>query len=458
MAQHYDLGVVGSGSAGRWAAILGASQGLRTAVIEGANLGGSCFHRGSYAVRALLGCARQFRERLKSGRFGNRLDLLKVTLNDWMTAQRMVTMRLVDDLRAELERLNVDVISGQGKFLDNRTLQVMDKRGLTSTIAADNIIIATGSRPDFQDSSCPRVVNSDQILRTTALPERLVIIGAGYIGCEFASIYRTLGSEVTLIEKANRVLPGWEPEAADRVAEALEMRGVNIVRNHQVALDEIRESGTDIVVRGQGGQTVDADAALVATGRRPNSEGLGLQALGIDDSSALPVDAHMRLPNPGLYAVGDVTGMSFLDSTAFSQANVAVNTILGHESRYDPRWAPRCIHTEPPVASVGWTEDEASSSGIEFKVVSESMRLVSDDDRSVIDPAPTFLKAIADSRSRWLLGCLVVGDHAGVIANIASIAIRLQTPIDQLREIPLAQPSAADALMATLRKIGLGSC
>jgi dihydrolipoamide dehydrogenase len=453
MAQHYDLGVIGSGSAGRWAAVLGARQGLRTVVIEGANLGGSCFHRGSYAVRALLGCARQFRERLKSGRFGNRFDLLKVTLNDWMTAQRMVTMRLVDDLQAELQRLNVDIMRGHGEFLDDRTLQVIDERGLKSSVAADNIIVATGSRPDFQDSSRPRMVNSDGLLRTSALPERLVIIGAGYIGCEFASIYRTLGSEVMLIEKANQVLPGWEPEAADRVAEALETRGVNIVRNHQIALHEIRESETNIFVPGQGGQAVDADVVLVATGRRPNSEGLGLKALGIDDSSALEVDANMRLPKPNLYAVGDVTGISFLDSTAFSQANIAINSILGHEGRYDPRSIPRCIHTEPAVASVGWAENEASRNGIEFNVVSESMRLVSDDDRSVIDPVPTFLKAIVDSRSRKLLGCLVVGDHAAVIANIASIAIRLETPIDQFRDIPLAQPSAADALMATLRKI-----
>jgi len=453
MAQHYDLGVIGSGSAGRWAALLGARRGLRTVIMEGASIGGSSFHRGSYAIRALLGSARQFRERLKSGRFGNRVDLLKVTLNDWMKAQRMVTGRLVDDFRAELQRLNVDLIRGRGEFRDDRTLQVTDERGLKSTLEAGNIIVATGSRPDFQDSSRARMVNSDALLRTSALPERLVIIGAGYIGCEFASIYRTLGSEVTLIEKENQVLPGWEPEAADRVAEALEMRGVNILRNQQVALQEIRERETDILVVSQGGQTVDADVALVATGRRPNSEGLGLKALGIDDSSALGVDANMRLPSPGLYAVGDVTGISFLDSTAFSQANVAINSILGQESRYDPQWIPRCIHTEPAIASVGWAEDEATRSGIEFNVVSESMRLVSDDDRSVVDPAPTFLKAIVDSRSRRLLGCLVVGDHAAVIANIASIAIRLETPIDQFRDIPLAQPSAADALMATLRKI-----
>src|SRR6516165_3421480 len=273
MGRHYELAVIGSGSGGREAALLGAGKGLRTAIIERAEVGGSCFHRGSYAVRTLQGCARQFRDSWKSGRFGNQIDSLKTTLSDWMVAQRNVTARLIDDFRAQLERLNVDLSRGHGEFLNDRTVQVIGAQGSESTITADNFIIATGSRPDFQDNSRPRMMNSDGLLRISALPSRFVIVGGGYIGCEFASIYRTLGAEVTLIEKANRVLPGWEPEAADRVAEALEMRGVNIVRNHQVALVEIRESGTDIVVRGQGGQTVDADAALVATGRRPNSEG-----------------------------------------------------------------------------------------------------------------------------------------------------------------------------------------
>ncbi|MGA8658916.1 MAG: NAD(P)/FAD-dependent oxidoreductase [Chthoniobacterales bacterium] len=453
MAQHYELAVIGSGSGGREAALLGARKGLRTALVEREELGGTCFHRGCYAVRALQACARQFRDSWKSGRFGNKLDLQRVTLNDWMTAQRMVTLRLVDNFRAELERLNIDLIRGHGQFLDHRTLQVIDEHALKSTITANNVIVATGSRPAFHDSSHPRMMNSDELLRINTLPERLAIIGAGYVGCEFASIYRTLGSEVTLIEKADRVLPGWESEAAARVAEALEMRGVNIMRNHEVALGEIEESETGLRIPGHGGEAVDADLALVATGRRPNSEGLDLKALGVDDTSTLQVDHCMRLTHPDLYAVGDVTGISLLDSTAFSQANVAINSILGRESRFDHRWTPRCIHTQPPVAAVGWTEEEAASNGIECTVVSDSMRLASDDERSVVDPEPTFLKAIVDSHSRNLLGCLVVGDHAAVIANIASIAIRLKTPIDQLREIPLAQPSAADALVATLRKI-----
>jgi dihydrolipoamide dehydrogenase len=453
MAQHYDMAVIGSGSGGREAALLGARQGLRVAIIERGSLGGACFHRGSYAVRALQGCARQFRDRWKSGRFGNKVDLLKETLKDWMAVQRMVTLRLVDSFRADLQRLNVDLIHGHGEFLDDRTLRIIDEHGLISTITAENIVVATGSRPDFQDNSRPRVMNSDELLTVSALPERLVIIGAGYVGCEFASIYRTLGSEVTLIEKANRILPGWEAEAADRVAEAFEMRGVNVMRNSEVAFREIVENETGVRVRCQTGQPVDADVVLVATGRVPNLRGLGLVALGIDDSSSLKVDTRMRLSHPRLYAVGDVTGLSLLDSTAFSQANVAINSIVGRESRYDAPRVPRCIHTQPPIAAVGLPEDEAIKNGIEVNVVSSSMRLTSDDDRTVIDPEPTFLKAVVDARSRNLLGCLVVGDHAAVIANVAAIAIHLKTPIQQLCDIPLAQPSAADALMATLRKL-----
>jgi len=451
MAQHYELAVIGSGSGGREAALLGAQKGLRTALIERAGIGGSCFHRGCYAVRTLQACARQFRDSWKSGRFGNRIDLLETTLSDWMTAQRNVAARLVDNFRAQLERLNVDLIHGHGEFLDHRTLRVTGAQG--SIITADNFIIATGSRPDFRHSSHPRMTNSDGLLRISTLPSRFAVVGAGYIGCEFASIYRTLGSEVTLIEKANRVLPGWEPEAGDRVAEALEIRGVKIVLNHEVAFNEIEESEPGIRIPGHRGADVDADLVLMATGRRPNSEELGLKALGIDDSSALQVDQRMRVASPGPYAVGDVTGISLLDSTAFAQASVAVHSILGQETSFEQRWAPRCIHTQPTVATVGWTEEEAASKSIEFAIASDSMRLASDDERSVVDPEPTFVKAIIDSRTRNLLGCLVVGDHAAVIANIASIAIRLKAPVDQLRETPLAQPSAADALMAVLRKL-----
>jgi dihydrolipoamide dehydrogenase len=287
----------------------------------------------------------------------------------------------------------------------------------------------------------------------TTCPGRLAIIGGGHIGCEFASIYRALGSEVTLIERENRVLSGWEPEAAERVTETLQTRGVVLRLNCDVSLDQIvtDENGVHIALSAE--ESIDVDLVLLATGRQPNSARLGLQGLGIDDTSFLSVDTHMRLPRPSLYAIGDVNGISLLDSTAFAPANVAVRHIMGHSTEFDYRWVPRCIHTDPCIASVGRTEEEAKSEDIEYLTASDTIFLVSDNPRSIIDPEPTFLKVIIDSKSHYLLGCLVAGDHAPAIANTAAIALRSRTSVDQLREVGLIQPSATEALLATLRKL-----
>jgi len=451
--RHYQLAVIGSGSGGREATLLAARKGLRTALIEGDKIGGACFHSGCYAVLALQACAHQYRDSVKSGRFGNKVDLLKATLYDWMMTQSKVSSRLADGFQAELNALNVDLHRGYGELLDNRTIQVIGARGSQMTLTTDNVIVATGSRPDFHASAKPRVVNSDELLRIPSLPGGLVIIGAGHIGCEFASIYRTLGCAVTLIEKESRILPGWEAEAGERVARSLAMQGVTILLDCNISLDQIGATENGVCIHGLGERLVEADLVLMATGRKPNSVGLGLGALGIDDGSFLKVDEQMRLPAPGLYAVGDVNGISLLDSTACSQASVAIDSILGGKSRFDQRWVPRCVHTEPTVAAVGWAQQDAEAQGIEFLAVSDTVHLISDDERSVVEPEPIFLKVIVDSNTWHLLGCLVVGDHASAIANVAAIAIETGLTIKKLREMPLTQSSALEALMATLRKL-----
>ena len=450
---HYQLAVIGSGSGGREATLLAARAGLKTALVEADKIGGACYHSGCYAVLALQACAHQFRESLRSGRFGNKIDLLKATLYDWMTTQSKVSSRLADSFRADLQGLNVDLHPGYGELLDNRTVQVTGTKGSRLTITADNIIVATGSRPDFHASANPKVVNSDELLRLFSLPGHLVIVGAGYIGCEFASIYRTLGCAVTLIEKENRVLPGWEAEAGERVAQALAMQGVAILLNQNLSFDQIALNGNGVSLRGLGEKTVQADLVVMATARRPNSGGIGLGALGINDGTFLKVDKQMRLRIPGLYAVGDVNGISLLDSTAFSQAGIAIDSILGHERRVDRRSTPRCLHTEPPVAAVGWNHRDAEAQGVEYLAISDTVQLVSEQGRSIIEPEPTFLKAIVDAHTRQLLGCLVVGEQAAVIANSAAIAIESGLSVSKLCGIPLTHPSALQALMATFGKL-----
>jgi dihydrolipoamide dehydrogenase len=317
--------------------------------------------------------------------------------------------------------------------------------------------VATGSRPEFYGSSEPRLVNSEELLRMPTLPKRLVIVGGGYVGCEFASIYRTLGCAVTVVEKESRLLPGWESEAGERVAQALVAQDVTILLNQEFHLDRVERDGDALCFHPLGESVVKGDLMLMATGRKPNARGIGLSALGIDDSSFLKVDEQMQLQAPGLYAVGDVNGISCLDSTAFVQASVAINSILGQESRFNRRWTPRCVHTEPAVAAVGWTQQEAEAEGIEYLAVCDTTHLVSDSERSLVEPEPTFLKVIVDPHNWHLLGCLVVGDHASTIVNSATIAMESGLSVKNLREIPLAQPSAMEALMAMLRKLDEGT-
>jgi dihydrolipoamide dehydrogenase len=451
--KRYQLVVIGSGSAGREATLLAAGKGLRTALIEKDRIGGVAFHSGCYAVSGLLGCARQFRDTLKGERFGNEADLLRATLQKWRIAQSNASMRLAQEFEAELKQLNVDVYLGHAELVTDQIVQIVRASGSRIAICADNIIVATGSRPDFSDGPDPRLVSSDALLRMTMPPRHLAVIGGGHIGCEFASIYRTLGSEVTLFERESRVLSGWETEAAERVTETLQTRSVVLRLNCEVSIDQIATGAKGDRILEIDSQSIDADRVLVATGRRPNSSGLGLEALGIDDTSFLRVDAHMRLPRPGLYAVGDVNGLSLLDSTAFAQANAAIGSIMGHSTRFDYRWIPRCIHTDPCIAAVGWTQEEAEAEGIACVAASDTIFLVSDNPRSIIDPEPTFLKIIIDAKSRRLLGCLVAGDHAPVIVNTATIALRSGINLDSLRELGLTQPSAMEALMSTLRKL-----
>jgi dihydrolipoamide dehydrogenase len=450
----YQVAVIGSGSGGREAALLAAQKGLRTAIVERAQVGGTSFYRGSYAVQALQGCARQFRDSWRSGRFGNQTDLLKATLHDWIVAQAQVSSRLANSLRRELQQLNVDLHVGHGEFIDQQTIQIVDSHGSKRTIAADNIVIATGSRPEFYGSSTPRMVNSEELLRITTLPKSLVVIGAGYIGCEFASIYRTLGSHITLIERKERVLPRWEPEAGGRVEEALRERGVRVILNHEVSFPLAQTTETQVFVEGPEGAMIEADLVLVATGRKPNTENLRLDLVGIESGSFLKVDSQMRVQG-NIYAVGDVNGIDMLDSTAFSQANVAIQSILGRESAYDRLWIPCCVHTDPCLASVGWSENEASAARMEYLVVSDQISAASDSKQSVVDPEQTFIKIIIDAKTHHLLGCLVAGDHAPVIVNIAAIAMKAGLTVEQLCEMPLVQPSASEALIGTLRKLRL---
>ena len=451
MNHHYQLIVIGSGSGGKDAAILGARTGLRVLLVEKDNLGGTCFHRGCYSIRTLRACATHYQEVEKSSRLGLSVDLLETGWADWIATQRRVSKRLAEDLGRSLEGLGVQIRFGTAKLVTPNEVEISLPNGTRDRVSGQNIIIATGSRPAFSGAENSKILNSDQMLKNVAIPEHLLIIGGGYIGCEFASIYRTLGARVTLVEEKENLLPSWDAVAGEQIRHTLEAQGVIIKLNEKTDLP-LPETWTERpVLELRDGTIASPGLTLIATGRKPNVEELGLESIGIAADGFIAVNEKMQTAQPHIFAIGDVNGLALLDSVAFAQARVAIETIVGKEARFDLHWVPRCVYTDPPFASAGWTEKEAVAAGHDVEVLAETVRLVTDDDRSVVDPQPIKIRLVVQPETRTLLGCQVVGAKAAEIVNLAATAFRTGLSVTQLADLTMVHPSASEALVRCLQ-------
>ena len=446
----YEIAVIGSGSAGKEAALLAAQQGRRVVVIEKETLGGTCFHRGCFAIRTLRACADAFHSRLLASRYGIDLDQTQVKTTGWAKVRRRVSSQLADQLSEQFQRANVSIRFGRATFLDDKSLRLFDAYGRWTELTAEQIVIATGSRPRFFAPAETHVLNSDQLLQITEIPGHLLIIGGGYVGCEFASIFRALGSLVTLVEKQPRLLPDWDESASAHLLQSLRQAGVNVLLGEEVDMERIpRKPGVALQVE-VGDVTVKPDLLLIATGRTSNVEDLGLEALSIQAGPFVEVDQNMRTSCPSIYAIGDVNGLSMLDSTALAQAETAIGAIGGKQTYFVPPWTPRCLYTSPQLAAVGWMEQEATDAGLDILVRSETTELLADEELKVLDPYPTKIKVVLDARTKKVLGCLAIGDRAVDVVNLCSMMFRLETRPDQLKRCRFVHPSPAEALQRCL--------
>ena len=340
-----------------------ARNGLRVVLVESDGLGGTSFHRGYYSVRAFRACVEVARDRSKK-LVGPETRPFQTDLPDWVSAQGRLSGRLARELQDALVKAGIDVLFGHASLVDANTIRVKSRSEEPEVLHADYIVVATGSRPAFDgDTLGPKFVNIDQLLRRADLPERLLIVGGGYIGCEMASIFRSLGSAVTLIEKG-RLLAGWDELISGSIARSLHSSGVHLHFGQELDLQHPGGTSEEPSFPVEGGLSVSADLVLVATGRKPNVEDLGLENLKVQTTPFIRVDEFLRTSLPNVFAVGDVNGLGLMDSMAVAQARVAVGAILGKKSRFSQRWVPRCVHTDPQIASVGWTEEEAARAGL----------------------------------------------------------------------------------------------
>ena len=456
MNNRYQVAVIGAGSGGREAALVAAQNGLRVVLIERHTLGGTCLHSGFYCLRALRACAETAKDRSRGSNSGFEAVEAETRLPDWITTQRRVSSRLTQAWNHQLERAGVKIIFGRATLIETGRIGLATTHGEPEFIESDYIILATGSRPEFDaHPSSSRLVNSAELLMRSDLPRRLLVVGGGYIGCEFASIFRSLGSSVTLVEKSGRLLPTWDEAVGDFIAEAMRLAGIELHLGFALDLNHSQQSSEQPAFILGDGARITPDLVLAATGRKPNVEDLGLAVMDIVATPFIRVDEQMRTSCDRVFAVGDVNGLTLLDSAAVAQARVAVDTILGKDAGFSARWIPRCIHTDPGAASIGWNEDEAGRAGLDVITHNQRFRLVTDDERTVLSPADTMLKILLQAESRQILGVHVVGHQAAEIVNFVSVAIRSELTLEELLQVPLVHPSTAEAIQECAKGLGI---
>jgi pyruvate/2-oxoglutarate dehydrogenase complex dihydrolipoamide dehydrogenase (E3) component len=451
MSYQYQVIVIGSGSAGKEASLTAAKAGLRTLLVEEGDLGGTSFHRGSYAVRALRACATYFKRTEKAPKAGTSLDLIGTSWTDWLTAQRRSSSRLSVEFSQAIDREKVHLQFGRARLNGPNEVTVDDPRGVRQRVTAHHIVLATGSRPSSPSQPEVGVFNSDHLLRQPTAAQHLFVVGGGYIGCELASIYRDLGSRVTIAEAQSRLLPNWDSIAGEQFRNVLLASGVEVLLNEPIELPP-QITANQPSYKLSTGTVIQPDVTLVATGRKPNSDNVSLESIGLTSGAWIPVNTQMQTPIESVYAVGDVTGISLLDSVATAQASVAVETILGKPARFDKRWFSQFLHTEPPIASIGWTEEEARTAGLQFESLSWDGSLFTDDDFTTVEREQMAIKCLVHPEAANILGCIAVGSRAAEVINLVSMAIRNGQTAREIASLPAVHPSATEALVQILRK------
>jgi dihydrolipoamide dehydrogenase len=453
--KHYQLAIVGSGSGGREAALVAAKEGLKVLLVEKDTLGGTCLHHGCYPIRALRACAEVTKDRQQHAKYGLENAGTPTGLEKWLTVQRRISARLTQEVNNQLEKAGVSVRFANASLTAPNQLHIASSQGEADQIKADYVVVATGSRPSFdQFRPGSRYVNSDGLLARTEIPDHLFIVGGGYIGCEFASIFRSLGSIVTLVEKEDRLLPNWDVSLGEYLEVCLHSAGVNIQLEYEMDLPIPGELLEEPELTLRTGTRISPDLVLLATGRKPNVENLGLENLGIETSPFVAVNEQLQTNCPSVFAIGDINGLSLLDSAAVVQARIAIGAILGRKERFSARWIPRCIHTDPPIASIGWNEEDAARAGLNVISHSQTFRLVTDDERTVVNPLPTLVKILLQAESRQILGVHVAGTAAAEIVNLGSMAVRAGFTLDQVLQVPLVHPSATEVFQECANGLG----
>lgn len=447
---HKDLIIIGSGPGGYVAAIRAAQLGMKVAVVEkDAKFGGTCLHRGCIPTKALLHTAEVLDQSREAGKFG--VDVADVHL-DFAGAQKYKS-GVVDKNAKGIEFLfrknGVIGIQGRGRLEADNVVVVEGPDG-TARYRSEYVMLATGSVPrelPFAKSDGDKILNSDHILELDQVPGSLAVLGAGAVGVEFASIYSSFGSGVVIIEMEDRLLPIEDPELSKELEKALRKRNIRSLSGAKLEAVDETERGLSLKVTRDGREeTLEVDKLLVAVGRAPVTEGLGLEELGVElDRGFVQIDECMRTSVPNLYAIGDIVPTQQLAHVASAEGILAVEHMAGEDPQpinYDH--VPSCTYCDPEVASVGLTDQVARDRGYDVEVGKFPFSALAK--AAILGETAGFVKVVRETRYDQVLGVQMIGPHVTDLIAEAGLALRTETTTEEIIRTIHAHPTLAEGV------------
>jgi len=447
-----DVTVIGSGPGGYVAAIRAAQLGLKTALVEKwPALGGTCLHVGCIPTKALLHSAEILETARDAARFGVKTGDVKLDLEATHKHKTDAVRRQARGVDYLMKKNGIAVVAGHGRLKGPGKVEVAGKDGAKQTIATKNVILATGSVPKLLPGlkvDSTRVVTSTEALALEFVPKTFMILGAGAVGVEFASIYSRFGSAVTLVEMLPRVLPLEDEDSSAELHRSFRKRGIDVRVATRVENVKVLDKGVEVQVQSEKGgkETLKADVLLVAIGRKPVTEDLGLEGTRVElERGFVKVDARMRTGEPSVYAIGDLLPTPALAHVASHEGIVAAEAIAGRDPspiNYDQ--IPSCTYSEPEVASIGLTEQAARARGHKVRVGRFPFSAIAK--ASIQGTTEGFVKLVGAEAYDELLGIHIVGPKATELIGEGGLALRLESTVEDLYHAIHAHPTLSEAI------------
>lgn len=452
------VAVIGGGPGGYVAAIKAAMLGAEVTVIEKRKVGGTCLNVGCIPTKALLASSSLISSIKEAKDFGIHINgEVESNFDDIMNRKNKVVSQLISGIEFLFEKRGIKLVNGFGKLVDTNKIEVNKEDGSKELVEADKIILANGSQPVILPMfpyDGDKIITSDEALNLKDIPKSLLIVGGGVIGCEFGQFFRALGTEVTIVEMFDQLLPLEDKDVAKQLQRQFKKDKIKVMTGVKIEKCEIVDN--EVVATLSNGKEVKAEKALLSIGRKPYLDNSGIEDIGIQlERGKVIVNENLETNVKGIYAIGDIINTPFLAHVASKEGLVAAqNAVCGNSKTVNYAAVPRCVYTEPEVAGVGKTEKELQENGIEYNTGQFDFRALGK--AQAIGHFQGFIKILADENDK-IIGASIVGPHATDLLTELSLAVHLGLTVEEVGDVIHAHPTLSEGIMEALHDVH-GEC